>query len=491
MFRREASGLFADKARTKENRTRQRNLLLLTNKRTHFFVFLSLLGLSFLYWGLNTRGAFRFHEVPTFVNYDMLAEAFSHGQLHLLEAIHPERLQAPDPRDPRLPYPYLRDAVVFQGLYYFLQEPLPGAIHMIWRKMTGWSLPTGAAIIVVALGSFLIMGVILAFVWHNCFRDTPVWLLALVWMSFAFAGSQLYIVSRPIVYHETIVWAVFFNLCATAVFFRLLAQGRSSNVFMFACGLFCGLAVLSRITSLTYSVSLGLGFVLISAFGKRTWREIGLRLVVFAVPLICSVGLLLIYNYLRFGHVLDFGRTHIITPALYEYNILRGIFFSTSHIIPNLQTYFFGLPDVSFHHLIPWVRFPQFSVSIGDVFLTRETVASFFIMMPILMAAAPIAIWHKFRAASSFVGEGILTCWFASLASFAVFVASTTAQARYLYELTPLMFPVVYYNLAILWRKVENRKALARLVATGIVLLVLCNAVMGLYLGLNGMVQWR
>jgi hypothetical protein len=468
-------------------------LSLLANNRKCYLVILVLFGLSFLYWALNTRGTFRFHEVPTFVNYDMLAEAFSYGKLHLSEAVHPERIQAADPAHPGLPYPYLRDAVVFQGLYYFLQEPLPGAIHMIWRKMTGWSLPTGAAIIVVALGSFLIMGVLLALVRDNSFRDTPVWLAVLVWMSFALSGSQLYIVSRPIVYHETIGWAVFFILCAVAFFFRLFAQSPSSNVVMFACGLCSGFAVLSRMTLVTYSVSFGVSFVLISAMGERTWREISSRLLVFAVPLICCIGLLLIYNLLRFGDFLDFGRSRVIIPSveLYEYCCLGGKFFSTSHVMPNLQTYLFGLPDVSYRYLIPWVRFPQFNVSMGDVFLTRETVASLFIMMPILIAAAPIAIWHKFRAGSNVLWGGILTCWFASLASFAVFVPLVTIQARYLYEVTPLMFLVVYYNLAVLWREVKNRPELARLVSTGIVLLVAFNCVMGLYVGLNGMVQWR
>ncbi len=464
-----------------------------SNLPKYLLVLLTLIALSISYWALNTRCTFRFREVPTFVNYDMLAEAFSQGQLHLREAVHPGRLQAADPAHPGLPYPYLRDAVIFQGKYYFLQEPLPGAFHLIWMKVTGLNLPTGASIIAVALGCFLMLGVVLRLIRSHCFQDTPPWLAWVVWISFGVSGSQLYIVSRPIVYHETIVWGTFFTLCATALFFRVLFQSRSGVFTMLVCSLFCVLAVLCRVTFVTYAASFGLGFALTSFIGKRTLPEVGSRLVVFAIPLLCCVGLLLVYNYVRFGDVLDFGRSRVIIPMvkLYEYCCLGGKYFSIDHVVPNLQIYLFELPEVTFRHIIPWVRFAPPSVSVGDVFVTHETIASLFIMMPILIAAAPLALLPGFRAESGNLVGSILTCSVASLTSFAVFVPLVTGQARYLYEFTPLAFPVVYYNVAMVWRKVENRGAPLKLTVISIIALLTVNGIMGLYLGLNGMVQWR
>ena len=464
-----------------------------SNLLKYVLALLVFIGMLLSYSALNTRGTFRFREVPTFVNYDMLAEAFSQRQLYLREAIHPGRLQAADPAHPGLPYPYLRDAVVFQGRYYFLQEPLPGAIHLIWRKVTGWHLPTGASIIAVALGCCLTLGLLLNLIRSHSFQDTPFWLGMLVWISFAVSGSQLYIVSRPIVYHETIVWGVFFTLCATAFFFRVLFQSRPGILTMFLCGAFLRFGRVMPSDLRDVRDLFGLAFGSISIIEKRTWKEIASRLVVFAVPLICCIGMLLIYNYWRFGDALDFGRSRVIIPSvqLYEYCCLGGKFFSMSHIRPNLETYLFGLPDVSFRYVIPWVRFPGSSLSMGEVFVTRETVASLVIMMPIIIGAAPLAAWPRFRSESNNVTDAILTCCLASLLSFAVFVPLVTVQARYLYEITPLIFLVVYYNFAIVWRLGQNRRPLGTLAVLGMVLLVTFHGIMGLYLGLNGMVQWR
>ncbi len=423
----------------------------------------------------------------------MLAEAFSQVQLHLLEAVHPGRLQAADPAHPGLPYPYLRDAIVFQGKYYFLQEPLPGLIHMIWMKVTGWNLPTGASITIVTLVCFVIYGFLLHPIRDKFFRDTPAWLAWLVWISFGVSGSQLFIVSRPIVYHETIIWAVFFILVATIFFFRVLIERRPGIFNLFLCGLFCGLAVLSRITFVTYAVSFGLGFAAVSINAKRNWSESGTHFVIFVAPLICSIGLLLIYNYARFGDFLDFGRSRVIIPTtkLYEYCCIAGNFFRISHILPNLQVYLFEFPGVSFRHIIPWVRFDPESISVGDLLVTHETVASLFIMMPILLAALPLALLPAFRAQSSNLNIAALTCSFASLLSFAVFLPLVTAQARYLSEFTVLAFVVIYVNIATLWRKIESHGAPLKLSMILIIVLFTANGIMGLYLGLNGMVQWR
>jgi hypothetical protein len=452
-----------------------------------------LVGLSLSYWALNTRGTFRFREVPGFLNYDMLADAFSQAQLHLREQVHPGRLQAADPAHPELPYPYLRDAVIFHGKYYFLQEPLPGAFHLVWMKVTGLNLQTGASVIVVALSCLVIVGIVLRIIRNSCFRDTPAWLAWAVWISFAVSGSQLYIVSRPVVYHETILWGTLFTLCAAAFFFSALLESQPAIFARFLCGLFCGLAVLSRVTCITYAVSFGLGFALTSILGKRTFRVIASELLVFAVPLICCIGTLLIYNHLRFGDLLDFGRSRVTMPSaeVYEYCCIRGNFFSLSHLKPNLRTYLCGLPDVSFHHVIPWVRFPSYEISTKGVYLWRENVASLFIMAPMFIAGIPLIVWPRFRAESSSVIVAILTCYLACLVSFSVFVPLVTAQARYLYEITALSFLVVYYNFAMLWRILRDRGGLVRFASASLAILVIVHGIMGLYLGINGMVQWR
>ena len=82
--------------------------------------------LLILYVALDTSGSFRFKERPGFMHYGMLAEAFVSGQLHLKQKVDPERLSSRDPLDPSTPYPFMFDAIIWNGKYYFHHEPLPG-----------------------------------------------------------------------------------------------------------------------------------------------------------------------------------------------------------------------------------------------------------------------------------------------------------------------------------------------------------------------------
>jgi hypothetical protein len=450
-----------------------------------FLVFLTI-----VYMALNTRWTFHFTEVANFLNYDMLANAFLNGSVELSEKVHPERLKFPDPADPGLPYPYLVDAVFFEGRQYFLQEPLPGLIHATWKLLTGLSLPSGAAIIAAALGCFVLIGSILCQIRNAFSFHSPDIILLLVWLSFGFSGSQLYIVSRPFVYNETIAAGAFFMLAAASLFVRIILYQKLSGFMLFLCGLFSGAAILCRLTFATYSLSFFLGLALLFIIQKYSLRKSFFRLLLFSIPIVSSVIVLMAYNQLRFGDALDFGRRHIMTVTVeaYKYCCLGDNFFSWVHIKSNMLTYFFGLPEVSFRHILPWLRFPA-TIFRGEV--NRESIGCLFIVMPLLTAAFPLVLFRQFRPASSGYWVVLVTCWFASLISFATFIPFHTAQARYLYEFTPLAMIPIYYNFAIVWRYVENRPTLNNIILYCGILLFTLNAIMGVYLGLNGMVQWR
>jgi hypothetical protein len=198
----------------------------------------------------------------------------------------------------------------------------------------------------------------------------------------------------------------------------------------------------------------------------------------------------LIYNYARFDDPLDFGRKNIamVNPNFYQYCIKQGHYFRAAHVPHNLETYFLSYPELLWRHNLPWVRFTTTQEFRDGIFVSKETVCSIFLMIPLLIFAFPLPSLVNFRADPRVAL--IPVAFFAgSLSMFGVLLFFVTAQARYLYDFTPLLFVVAAFNLLHMrehrFRRHPKRFELA--VGTVIALTV----IMGMYVGVNGMVQWR
>lgn len=443
------------------------------------------------YFSLNTRGSFTLHERTDISNYNMLAEAILAGQLHLKQEVHPGRVSAADPVDPRLPYPYIFDSIIFKGRYYFLQEPLPGLIHASWIALTGHPLPTGVMVVLAGFGTLLCLGLILWRVRQTCFPDAPVSLFWFCWMSFAFSGSQLYIISRPVVYHESIAVGVFFAVCGATILINAVLQSRTSWAPFTLSGLFFGAAVASRIPLILYPICCSAGLLIYNFACKQPTKKIGADSILVLFPVAGFILALLLYNFSRFGDFLDFGRSHVVFPSfeMYRYCILGDGFFRLKHVLSNLYSWLFSLPQLKWHLGIPVIVFPVFITKAGDVLLYRERVASIFLMVPVLILALPSPLLFYTRAKDYKLMFLILVCAGCSLAMFTFFLPFVTAIGRYLYEFTPLLFVPVFCAIAMIWQRLaaHHRARVAFETALGTLFVVNCLA--GIALGVNGMVQ--
>jgi hypothetical protein len=446
-----------------------------------------------LYSCLNTRFSLEFKEVANFLNYNELAEAFLNGQVHLTQQVDPRRMKSVDPSNPGLPCPYICDAIIYSGNYYFLQEPLPAVFHMISIKFLDRPLPTGIAIILAAIGCSIVMWLILLELWKVYFPDSSGWPFLWTWLAFAAGAAQLYIVSRPVVYNESIAFGVFFLVCASFYFIKSLDTHRYL-IRVLLCGSFIGAAILCRLTLVIYAGPFCAAIFINHLMRKKNMREPILAAVYFSLPVIFFVAVLLSYNYLRFGDFLDFGRKYVVLPNwfFYQYCCKNGNFFRLEHIPYNLRTYLLSLPELHWRHGLPWLKYSEFKEFHDGVALMREIVALIFVMMPVLFFSFPYPHSSLLRRSDS--KQPILivmTLTAASLCMFALFLPFVAAQARYLYEFTSLLFPVIAMNIAVLNKELERRPHMRAACWAGASLLLVVNTLMGIYVGLNGMVQWR
>src|SRR3984893_16414151 len=90
---------------------------------------ISLCAIILIYIWVVTAGTITSWPVYTTNYYDMLADAFLHGQTHLLVEPDPRLLELPDPYDPIANMRYrLHDLSLYQGKYYLYWGPVPGLL---------------------------------------------------------------------------------------------------------------------------------------------------------------------------------------------------------------------------------------------------------------------------------------------------------------------------------------------------------------------------
>lgn len=266
------------------------------------------------YWFLVTSG-FWTRWTPTTHMYDLLGQAFLHGQLHLLVE-PPEGLQAvPDPYDPeaRVGLPILWDASYYQGRYYLYWGPVPGLIAAASR---GLGLPLGDSelgflFLLALLSTF---GLLLREIWGNHFRDLPSWYVGFGVMAMGLANPLPWLLNPMGVYETAIIGGQLFlvgGLFAAYQGLGTMPESKRWNIlsgFLWACAVGTRASLAPAVIFLTALLTIEI----LQRHAPRlahAWRRIG-RL---WIPLLLGLVALGLYNHFRFGRVWELGHRYQLT----------------------------------------------------------------------------------------------------------------------------------------------------------------------------------
>lgn len=377
------------------------------------------LAICVFYTAWMTGLTFNFSECEMFPNYAMLADGFADGHLFI---------QASPPADTMLK----------DGNRYIFSGPVPALVRLPVRLLFGTVIPTGLMIVLFCAGVSTLFALILDELVPADTTNAPSLLKRLFVLVFIFNGISLFMVTIPSIHHESISAAMFFLMIA--VLFLLKTHNhnyRPKAGTSIVIGLSLSLSVGCRFS---YAYAAALVFaVFVFGMWKGSYRSAKSE-VIRSCMIVGSIGmaslcLLLMYNFIRFGAVLDFGMTYL--ESLYSDYFLNGGYFRYDHFPYNLWSLLFRVPQMTAE--FPYIKLPAYilqvrSLGLNPYFLinTNELTASVFCLAPILLLACVPCFSLKSYWDDGFTRFAVL---FGLVAVQIFSVAFTVASiARYYYD---------------------------------------------------------
>jgi hypothetical protein len=374
--------------------------------------------------------------------YDELADAFLAGQTSLLRLPSPALLALPDPystednesfrlrpeiRPPLAPlipgerFSGVHDLALYNGRLYAQWGPVPALMLIPLRALAGHDLPLGyGTLILTTLAelAYLMSAWLLARLCGLVPNPLTASLLAVGLLLCPFWTFNL---GGIAVYQIAVLTAQFFValafLSVSAAFYSRLVERREYPALLGLASLFVGLALGCHLGL----VMLGLMLPVILLLWWRTdprgpplWR-MGGPAAALALPAGACIAGIFIYNYVRFGNILEIGMSWQLW-ALVETSMPEHKFhyFSLVRLGPNLLYYFLTPPKLSTHlvpYILPNTSWPPRWMSaetIARYGVGKEEMAGLFVIAP--MAALPLLtplLFARWRASTApLVSEG-------------------------------------------------------------------------------------
>ncbi len=277
--------------------------------------------------------------------YGLLAEGFRSGHLYAAIEPHPALLALPDPYDPVANAPYrVHDMSLFQGKYYLYFGVTPVVLLFLpVRLLTGFY-PTEP----FAVAFFLTVGLgagaaLIGSVRRRWFPGAPAWMAPLAVACLGLASPVGLLAQWAEFYQVPIACAYALHLLVLAALHRTLVGGPKRTWWLAAASLLFGLSVGARPNYLPGGLMLALAAWWVwrtSAPPDAPERRAGARrllLAAFGPAAVVGAGLLL-YNWLRFGSLTEFGVSYMLAGSKQT----NYVPFSLSNLWSNGSTYLWG-----------------------------------------------------------------------------------------------------------------------------------------------------
>lgn len=239
-----------------------------------------------------------------------LADAFLNGQLHFLTTARS-----------------IYDTVYFEDKYFWPLGPFPAVLLLPFVIVFGTAFQQGyLQFLLILLTAFLVYKIAFKIIGDKLWA---------IWLSVGYIFSSAYIGVA------VIPWSWQFAQVAATVFVLAALYEYLSNKRWWLVGLYTALAVAIR-TDLILTTVFFAGSILLSHPSMKQKVKHGTALF---VPVIASLALLFLYNFLRFHNFLDQGYTlqHLSDPFL-QANRNEAVW-GLVHIPANLYYFLFQGPD--------------------------------------------------------------------------------------------------------------------------------------------------
>jgi hypothetical protein len=264
--------------------------------------------------------------------YDLLANAFSHAQLHLEEKPDPALLALDDPYNPdnRGGIPVLWDLTLYKGEYYLYWGPVPALLLAIVKPFYPNPVTDNILTFMFMVGLLIFQIMLILEIWKNYFQETPFWIILLSISFIGLINPILYMLLEPRIYEAAVASGQLFFI--GGLYWLFAAFNRPSLTNLSLAGIFFAFAVGSRTTLLipiVFLVFIALIWAIKSYPAKAIIFSIAL-----ALPLALGATGYGWYNYGRFNSLTEFGLGYQLTQT--DIHDALDETFSIAYTPPNL-----------------------------------------------------------------------------------------------------------------------------------------------------------
>jgi hypothetical protein len=372
---------------------------------------------------------------PTTNYYNMLANAFSHGMLHLEAPPSPALLALKDPYLPknREGIPVIWDLSLYKGEYYLYWGPVPALLLAILKPFSSTPVPDNVLTFIFMVGLLIFQIMLVLNLRRNYFQEISSWVILLSISFIGLINPILYMLLEPRIYEASLVSGQFFFV--GGVYWLFSAFTKPSAVKLCLAGIFLALAVGSRsilLFPIAFLVIVELVWVIKSHPAKAVIFTSAMTL-----PLVLGAVCYAWYNYARFDSLTEFGLSYQLTQTDIHQTLNES--FSLAYAPPNLFKLlvnpFETKPAFPYIKATAWggpAWFKNYNPEIYDYF--AEDITGILVGSPFLLFVLLAAAWNEKNLrwiTASLAGSSIIL--------FGTLLFFFYLTMRYLLDLLPVL----------------------------------------------------
>ena len=290
---------------------------------------------------------------------------------------------------------YYWDTAYYEGKYYMYFGIFPAVTLLLpFYKITGKYMTANIAILIYEFLSLILLKSIFEKILNVFFKDKKIEFRIVFFMNLIlyFGTLFFYIMGIPRMYELVMIAGVYAVLQSICFLFKAFEKGKENinYIYMFLSAFFMAASIAARPTQIFMSGIIGVvGIILLIKFIKEKKKKEIIKLILsIGIPYIVVAILLMNYNYIRFGNVLEFGSSYQLTVNNMS-KIKTGFVAAIKGVIVNL----FNIPNFTMD--FPFLVNNNNVLSFYGYYYYENMIAGAFFIVPLLFVLFDILKFNK------------------------------------------------------------------------------------------------
>ena len=275
---------------------------------------------------------------------------------------------------------YVWDMAYYNGKYYVYFGILPVLTVMApYKFITGDYMELNTVVFIFATLTIIFIMKSIMLIFRRWFKDVPFKFLILFFVAVISGGIIMWICRRPITYEVAIISGYYLVIQGIFFILKTIEKQKVNYIYMCLACLSLALAVACRPNLLIASLLIVPVLLKIFINNIKNRENILKNILVVAIPY-GIVGIsLMIYNYVRFDNIFEFGAQYQITV-----NDMRNLGNRIMTIPIGLMSYLFKIPTIISQ--FPFAQISYDTITFYGYYWSSAMAGGIFILSPICFA---------------------------------------------------------------------------------------------------------